>query len=513
MQKRLFLALGLSFLVLFVGQRLITKSPEQNRLSCPLNTTRTAPEALSAVSTVMPAVPTAPVVAETAVLTEYEHTAGSSLLTFVDQRAAVKNVVFKSFHDYAFSLANGFAIGDYAAFERQVVDNNKVVYRYADGKTRISKEFDFSCSAYEIKLKVSIENISGQPVKFSFPLSLGTINPNLQYRGTAVYQDVCVSLPDRIAYPNYKKEATFPSVNFLSLRDQYFCAIIEPAAKNYSANFHKISDKEFGVSLISPEFDIPAGQTVTQEFRVYLGPQDLKVLAAANNPDWQSVVYFGKMNPLAHLLLKTLGFFHAVTSNWGFAIIIVSVMIYIILYPLTLKQLRSMKEMQLIQPKVEELRVKYRDDAMRLQKETMELYKLHKINPLGGCLPMLLQLPVFFSFYMVLSRSIELKGAGFLWIKDLADPDKLFVFPQSIPFVGNELNLLPILMVIASFFQQKLSSSQMSGQSAEQQKIMMFLFPIMFGVFFYHMPSGLVLYWFTNTIMTVIQQSAIMRSK
>ncbi len=513
MQKRLFLALGLSFLVLFVGQRLITKSQEQNRVSCPLNATRAVPAPLSLGNTTVSAAPAVPVAAELAAVTEQEYTTELSLLTFVDQRATIKSAVFKKFHNYAFSLANGFAIGDYAPFVRQTVDNNKVIYNYADGKTRISKEFDFSGAAYEIKLKVSIENISGQPMKFSFPLALGTINPNLQRRGTAVYQDVCVSLPDKIDYPNYKKEATFSSVNFLSLRDQYFCAVIEPVAKNYSANFHKISDKEYGVSLVSPEFDIPAGQSVTQEFRVYLGPQDLKVLAAANNPDWQSVVYFGKMNPLAHLLLKTLGFFHAVTSNWGFAIIVVSVMIYIILYPLTLKQLRSMKEMQLIQPKVEELRVKYHDDAMRLQKETMELYKLHKINPLGGCLPMLLQLPVFFSFYMVLSRSIELKGASFLWIKDLSDPDKIFVFQQNLPFVGNELNLLPILMVVASFFQQKLSSGQMSGQSAEQQKIMMFLFPIMFGVFFYHMPSGLVLYWFTNTIMTVIQQSVIMRSK
>jgi YidC/Oxa1 family membrane protein insertase len=184
-----------------------------------------------------------------------------------------------------------------------------------------------------------------------------------------------------------------------------------------------------------------------------------------------------------------------------------------------MQQLRSMREMQRIQPKVEELRCKYRDDAMRLQKETMQLYKEHKINPLGGCLPMLLQVPVFISFYLVLARSIELKGANFLWIKDLSEPDKLMSFPNvNVPFLsspsGNlDLNLLPILMTVASFFQQKASAGQMSGQSAEQQKIMMWLFPVIFFFFFYHMPSGLVLYWFTNTVLTVTQQTFIMKNK
>ncbi len=175
-----------------------------------------------------------------------------------------------------------------------------------------------------------------------------------------------------------------------------------------------------------------------------------------------------------------------------------------------------MKEMQRVQPKIEALRCKYKDDPMRLQRETMELYKEHKINPLAGCLPMFLQLPIVISFYLVLARSIELKGASFLWIKDLSMPDRLFVLPNAnIPFLGNEFNLLPVLMIISSFFQQKMSmaAQEQTPETAQQQKIMMYVFPLVFFFFFYHMPSGLVLYWFTTTTLTVIQQAYVMKSK
>ena len=121
---------------------------------------------------------------------------------------------------------------------------------------------------------------------------------------------------------------------------------------------------------------------------------------------------------------------------------------------------------------------------------------------------MILQIPVFFGLYQALSRSIVLKGSGFFWIKDLAEPDKLFLLPQALPFIGKEVNILPILMAIAMFFQQKMStkSAAANPQMAEQQKMMVILFPIMFGFIFYHFPSGLAMYWFLNTIMGVTMQ-------
>jgi YidC/Oxa1 family membrane protein insertase len=504
MQKRLLLAFALSFVIIVAGQRLITKPTPH---SLPAVNQSSAPTQLS--SEALPSVNTTPLSPEGSKLTEFEFDTDLAKITFSDENASIKEANFKKFKNYMLPLNDGLFMGSGMVFKRQHVADKRVVYVASDVQKRITKELVFADSSYDFKLAVTVENISQQPLKLSFPLTLGVINPQ---GGRMVFHDVCVSLSDKAVYPDIRKDNNFSTVNFLSFRDNYFCAVIEPTSKDYSAHLKKVENNQTLISLQSPDFDIAVGQRITQEFRVYIGPQDLKILTRIN-PDWQTVVYFGKLDVIAQVLLKSLTFLHSVTSNWGVAIISLSFLIYVILFPLTLQQLRSMREMQRVAPKVEELRCKYREDPMRLQKETMALYKEHKINPLGGCLPMLLQIPVFVSFYLVLSRSIQLKGAGLLWIKDLSEPDKLFVFQQSLPFLGNELNLLPILMMGASFYQQKLSSGQMSGQSAEQQKMMMFLFPLMFGIFFYHMPAGLVLYWFSNTIFTLIQQSMIMKSK
>jgi YidC/Oxa1 family membrane protein insertase len=137
----------------------------------------------------------------------------------------------------------------------------------------------------------------------------------------------------------------------------------------------------------------------------------------------------------------------------------------------------------------------------------MELYRTHKVNPLGGCLSLIPQLPIFLALYQALMRSPFLRGAEFLWIKDLSEPDKLISFKQNIPFMGNELNILPILMAIGMLVQQKITKMPSTDQkSAEQQKIMTLLMPLLFGVIFYRMPSGLVLYWFVNSMLTLIYQ-------
>jgi len=187
------------------------------------------------------------------------------------------------------------------------------------------------------------------------------------------------------------------------------------------------------------------------------------------------------------------------------------VLVYLVLFPLTMKQMRSMKEMQALQPRIDELRKTYKDNPQRMNKEVMELYREHKVNPFGGCLPLLLQMPIFFALYQALMRSVALRGARFLWIKDLSEPDRLFILPTSIPLIGNEINILPIVMAIGMFVQQKLSSGNASSSTAEQQKIMLILFPVMFGFIFYHMPSGLVLYWFVNSLLMLIFQVRISR--
>ena len=157
-----------------------------------------------------------------------------------------------------------------------------------------------------------------------------------------------------------------------------------------------------------------------------------------------------------------------------------------------------MRKMQELQPKIVALREKYRDNPQKMSTETMELYKKYKINPLGGCLPMLLQMPVFIGLYQVLWRSVSFKGAHFLWIKDLSEPDRVAVLPFSLPFIGNEINLLPILMIFVMAIQQKLTAKSMGGMDpaqAAQQKMMAVIMPVFLGAIFYHFASGLTLYF------------------
>lgn len=236
-----------------------------------------------------------------------------------------------------------------------------------------------------------------------------------------------------------------------------------------------------------------------------MGPQDLRIISLIK-PEWASIVYYGFFDFISNLLFQLLELIYNLVKNWGWAIIILSTVIYLILFPLTIKQMQSMRHMQLLAPKIEELKKLYKDNPQRMHKETMELYKKNKVNPAGGCIPMILQIPIFVSFYQVLNRSIVIKGADFFWIKDLSEPDRLFTSPV-------DINILPILMAIGMFIQQKLSTANTTGEYAQQQKMMTFLMPVIFGFFFYRMPSGLVLYWLINSTLMLAYQIRVNQSK
>ena len=183
------------------------------------------------------------------------------------------------------------------------------------------------------------------------------------------------------------------------------------------------------------------------------------------------------------------------------------------LFPLTLKSLKSMKKLQELQPHIEKIRSDHKDNPHKLNKEVMELYRRYNVNPMGGCFPMLLQMPVFISLYQTLMRSVELKGATFLWIKDLSMPDAAFTLPFTLPFLGSAINLLPILMIGAMIVQQKSSQARSNAGQTDQQKMMAAVMPIVFGFIFYSLPSGLVLYWLTNTVLTTTLQSLFLHKK
>ena len=218
-----------------------------------------------------------------------------------------------------------------------------------------------------------------------------------------------------------------------------------------------------------------------------------------------------KKNCVCKVIGLILKFFYKYVNNYGIAIIIITVILKILFYPLTNKSYKSMKEMQKLQPKMEALKEKYKNDREAMNRAVMELYKTHKVNPMGGCLPMLIQIPVFFALYKALMYSIELRHAPFmLWINDLSAPDALFgVIPSGIPLMGGfPIGPLPLLMGATMVIQQKMTPSNMDPMQA---RIFMAM-PIIFTFMFLNFPSGLVLYWLVNNILTIIQQAYINKS-
>ena len=244
--------------------------------------------------------------------------------------------------------------------------------------------------------------------------------------------------------------------------------------------------------ISSPPITLNPGEAFTLTYKLYFGPKDLDILKAQGN-ELEKVIDFGWFSAVAKPLLYSLKFFYGYVHNYGIAIIIVTVIIKMLFYPLTYKSYKSMKEMQKIQPKMTALKEKYKNDRDAMNKAVMELYKTHKVNPLGGCLPMLVQMPIFIALYRALMSSIELRHAPFmLWIHDLAAKDPYYV--------------TPIIMGGTMFLQQKMTPTV--GMDPAQAKMMMAL-PVVFTVMFINMPSGLVLYWLVNNILTIAQQMYI----
>jgi YidC/Oxa1 family membrane protein insertase len=211
----------------------------------------------------------------------------------------------------------------------------------------------------------------------------------------------------------------------------------------------------------------------------------------------EDVMEFGMWSPVCKFLLIVLNTTYNLIPNYGVAIILLTILIRIIFWPLTHKSTESMKKMQALQPLMTELKAKHKDNPRKMQEETMALYRKHKVNPVSGCLPMVIQIPVFIALFVVLRSAIEMRFAPFLWVQDLSAPERLFADILPIP-----LNILPIFMAVTQAWQQVL----MPTADPNQQKIMLFFMPVMMLVMFYMMPSALVLYWSANQCIVILQQ-------
>jgi YidC/Oxa1 family membrane protein insertase len=509
MEKRLVVAIALSLLVLMSWTALAPKPQIVEN------------KGVTATSAQLQALPSAgspslqPVAVTPSFLDEVKETVKFTQekreIIFNPQRATIVEVIFKNNIEHRLPLKIGFLSDEGLVFKQQSMTKDAITFVHEDQDKRIIKKFSIPNNSYVIDLEIQVQNLSSSPLSQKTPLVLGRLDLSAK-NSQARYQDVLLGGKEKTLHLGAGKDFNTPDAKFIGLRDQYFCAIVEPVDSGVSAYIKKINPQESEVGILSSEENLKPGTQIGHLYRIFLGPQDVRTL---NNikPEWASIVYFGTFDFIAQLLLQLLGFFYGLVHNWGWAIIILSIAVYFLLFPLSIKQMRSMKEMQVLQPKIEALRKEFKDNPQRLNKEIMELYKEHKVNPLSGCLPLLLQMPIFFALYQALIRSVDLRGAHFWWIQDLSSPDKLFVFKNSIPLLGKDLNILPILMAIGMFVQQKISMGKASGEAAQQQKMMMIIMPIMFGVIFYQMPSGLVLYWFVNSILMLSYQFRVNSQK
>ncbi len=242
---------------------------------------------------------------------------------------------------------------------------------------------------------------------------------------------------------------------------------------------------------------------------VYLGPIDYTTLKAFNRGLEKNVeMGFWLFRPVSSVILWSFLWLHKFIPNYGIVILLLSIVTKVLFYRLTHKSFKSMRDLQSLQPRIQALKDKYGDDKQKLSQATMKLYKEAGVNPLGGCLPMVLQMPVFIALFNVLRSTIELRGAPFFgWMNDLSQQDVLATLPITLPFIGNAVSVLPILMGVGMLVQSKIGGSITGPTStAAQPKAFQYLLPVVFTVLFYRMPSGLVLYWLVNTVLSVAQQ-------
>jgi YidC/Oxa1 family membrane protein insertase len=298
--------------------------------------------------------------------------------------------------------------------------------------------------------------------------------------------------------------------DWIAIRTKYFLSAILPVEVKTSGvvfagegvNINEVIQRRYDTSIIC---DLQ-GESIEDSYRIYMGPLDYSVLSDYENGLTDLIMNHGwyetTFRPISLLILRVFKFFQLFIPNYGIVIILFSILVKIVVYPLTKKSYKSMKEMSRVQPLLAEIREKYKSDPQRLNKETMKLYKEHGINPLGGCLPMLLQLPLLGALFIVFRSTIQLRGASFIpgWIDDLSSADTIFTLPFSLPLYGDQFNILPILMAGTMMFQSKMTMQD------PKQKAMVYIMPIFMLLIFNQFPSGLNLYYTMFNVLTIIQQ-------
>ena len=367
------------------------------------------------------------------------------------------------------------------------------------GELRIEKVFTFQPDKFNFTLEVRVNNLASVPLNQNGSLTwyqyVDPAAPVDSYGHDGPVSYIAKNI-DRPEVAKMEAEKLLgPDVSWGGFESKYFIAALVPQNPSLtSLKMSKDSSNLIAVGLKGQKQVIPPGQPGVFSYSLYLGPKDYTILKT-QNIGLENAIDFGDwLKWLAMPLLIALKFLYGYVHNYGIAIIILTILIKLIFWPLGNKSYKSMKEMQKLQPKMAALREKYKDDKTKLSQESMALYKAHKVNPLGGCLPMIVQIPVFFGLYKSLLYAIELRHSPFFWwIEDLSAKDPYYI--------------TPIIMGATMFIQQKMTPT---GADPMQAKIMLFM-PIIFTFMFLNFPSGLVIYWLFNNVISIGQQVYINR--
>jgi len=406
-----------------------------------------------------------------------------------------------------------------------------VGFKKAFGPLVVVKRFKTSQQGFVVDSSIEFENTGSENISLS-GINVGagavfalTPAEKDSYIGVDVFgEDGKIH---RIAGSKLNREKKERAViKWLALRNQFFTIVVKPkgSAVGYSADAVRLKDDRKGVrgAIELAPLELTPGEKKEIQLSLYIGPKEYTGLSSFGALD---VIDFGWFGFLGRWILIGLNMLFRICGNYGVAIILLTIIIRGILYPLNQKSFRSMKAMQNLQPEVAALQEKYKDDPKKKQEEMMRIYKRHGINPMGGCLPLLIQMPILIAFFRVLQNAIELWGAPFyLWMKDLSEPDALFKISTGkniIPFIGRVVdgqayvffNVLPIVMLAVFYVQQKMTPTGMAttNEQQQQQKLMSYMMPVMFGVIFYNMPAGLNLYFATSTLLGILQQKYMIR--
>jgi YidC/Oxa1 family membrane protein insertase len=396
--------------------------------------------------------------------------------------------------------------------DQRELSGDQLVIKFASESSgvKLTKTFTLKRGSYEILVDHQIENTTAQPISPSVYLQItrdskdpasenstpSFMSGPVSFTGPAIYSEQ--EKFQKVSFSEIeKRKATYikdADNGWFAMVQHYFVtAWVPPQGKNRSYEMTELQKNLFAIRSIEPVGTIAPGSQLNIPAKLWVGPQDQEGLEKVA-PGLDLVVDYGLLTIIAKPLFALMTWLYTILGNWGWTIVVLTILIKAAFYPLSAASYRSMAKMKLVAPRLQALKEKFGDDRQKLNTAMMEMYRTEKINPLGGCLPILIQIPVFISLYYVLGSSVELRGAPWIWwIKDLAVQDPYFI--------------LPVVMMGTMFIQMKLNPTPPDPMQA---KVMMFM-PLVFGAMMFFFPSGLVLYWCVNNILSIAQQWYVMR--